>query len=189
MFEDEDEFEYATSRRYVTKRGRGRGRGRGAASPGGAKRGPKPKLGKIKLSKEGRPKKRKLEDDDEEYYETGPRKKGTSNRRERGSIRDRRPHVLFAEKLESIRAMVENRPNAGPFQKPVNRRQLPTYYELISNPMDLSTIRDKIQRYEYRTAEAFVKDFELMKSNAIKFNGKYFDPFMLCYLFWGRNCW
>ena len=26
-------------------------------------------------------------------------------------------------------------------------------------------------RYEYRTAEAFVKDFELMKSNAVKFNG------------------
>lgn len=27
-------------------------------------------------------------------------------------------------------------------------------------------------RYEYRTADAFLKDFELMKSNAIKFNGK-----------------
>jgi hypothetical protein len=27
-------------------------------------------------------------------------------------------------------------------------------------------------RYEYRTADALVKDFELMKSNAIKFNGQ-----------------
>ena len=26
--------------------------------------------------------------------------------------------------------------------------------------------------YEYRTADAFVKDFELMKNNAVKFNGK-----------------
>ena len=26
-------------------------------------------------------------------------------------------------------------------------------------------------RYEYRTADAFLKDFNLMKSNAIKFNG------------------
>jgi hypothetical protein len=30
-----------------------------------------------------------------------------------------------------------------------------------------------IIRYEYRTADTFLKDFALMKSNAIKFNGKY----------------
>ncbi|CAB9522936.1 Transcription initiation factor TFIID subunit 1 [Seminavis robusta] len=177
MFEDEDEFEYATRARFggVTKK-RGRGRGRGSGTPTGAKRGPKPRtlqLGKLKtkVSKEQRMKKRKREEEEADLYTTASKRKGTSNRKERGSIRDRRPHVIFAERLESIRAMAETRPHAGPFLKPVNRRAVPKYYEVISNPIDLSTIRDKIQRYEYRTADAFVKDFELMKNNAIKFNG------------------
>jgi hypothetical protein len=36
-------------------------------------------------------------------------------------------------------------------------------------PIELNFCRS---RYEYRTADSFVKDFELMKNNAIKFNGK-----------------
>ena len=68
--------------------------------------------------------------------------------------------------------MVEARPGSRPFDKPVSRRALPRYYEVISNPIDLSTIRDKIGRYEYKTADQLVKDFELMKNNAVKFNGK-----------------
>jgi hypothetical protein len=80
--------------------------------------------------------------------------------------------VIFAEKLEAIRAAVESRPFAGPFLKPVNRRHLPQYYERITHPIDLSTIKDKISRYDYRTADALVKDFELMKNNAAKFNGE-----------------
>ena len=30
-----------------------------------------------------------------------------------------------------------------------------------------------MRRYEYRTADAMLKDFALMKSNAIKFNGAF----------------
>ena len=175
MFEDEDDFDYAQKRYGTTRRGRGRGRGGRAGTPTGAKRGPKPRtlLGKLKTkTKDGRKKRKRADDDDEDEEYNIVKRKGTSNRRERGSIRDRRPHVIFAERLESIRVMVESRPNAGPFQKPVPRKALPTYYEVISYPMDLSTIREKIQKYEYRTAESFVKDFELMKSNAVKFNGK-----------------
>jgi Bromodomain len=67
---------------------------------------------------------------------------------------------------------MEARPFAQPFLKPVNRRLIPRYYEVISNPIDLQTIRDKISRYEYRRADALIKDFELMKSNAVKFNGE-----------------
>lgn len=178
LFEDDDDFDFASKGRYGTKARRG-GRGRGgrtATSPGGAKRGPKPRtlqIGKLKtkVSKEQRMKKRKREEEEADLYVQPAKRKGTSNRRERGSIRDRRPHVIFAERLESIRAMVEARPSSRPFDKPVNRRQIPRYYEVISNPIDLSTIRDKIGRYEYKTAAAFVKDFELMKNNAIKFNG------------------
>ena len=171
IFEDEDDFEFSSRGRGhgLKRRGGGR-RGRGGST---AKAMPRTTFGKLKssVSKEQRLKKRKREEDDLELYTSAARRKGTSNRKERGSIRDRRPHVIMADRLESIRSAIESRPSSGPFHKPVNRRTWPQYYEKISNPIDLSTIRDKIQKYEYRTADAFLKDFELMKSNAIKFNG------------------
>mmetsp|Transcript_7451 Transcript_7451/g.12004 ORF Transcript_7451/g.12004 Transcript_7451/m.12004 type:complete len:142 (+) Transcript_7451:2161-2586(+) len=43
---------------------------------------------------------------------------------------------------------------------------------MIHEPIDLQTIREKNRKYEYNTADKFVAHFELMKTNAIKFNGK-----------------
>ena len=169
MFEDDDDFEYSSKGRLSS------GKRRGARRPGG--RGPSRARGNLqfgklkqKVTKEERARKRRREEDELEVYNAHAKRKTTNNRRERGSIRDRRPHVIFAERLEEIRAKVEARPHVGVFMKPVNRRVLPRYYEIISNPIDLSTMRDKIGKYEYRTADALVKDFELMKNNAIKFN-------------------
>lgn len=170
MFEDEDDFEYSSKGRNAGKRRVGGRRRPGERGPSRA-RGTL-QFGKLKqkVSKEERARKRRREEEELEAYNVHAKRKTTNNRRERGSIRDRRPHVIFAERLESIRSQVESRPAVQPFMKPVNRRVLPRYYELISNPIDLQTIRDKISRYEYRSSDALVKDFELMKSNAIKFN-------------------
>lgn len=172
-FEDEDDFEFRGGRhsRGRTKGNNGR-RGRGS-SASGSPRKKELQFGKLKsrVTKEQRIKKRKREEDEMEVYSTMQRRQGTSNRKERGSIRDRRPHVIFANKLEQIRSTVEMRESAGPFLKPVSRKDYPQYYEIISHPMDLATIKDKISKYEYRTAQGMLKDFELMKSNAIKFNG------------------
>merc|ERR1712154_104481 len=99
-------------------------------------------------------------------------KKGTSNRKERGSARERMPHVVLSGRLESVRSEVEKRKNVGPFLKPVSRSMLPHYYEKIHEPIDLQTIREKNRKYDYNTADKFVEDFALMKNNAIKFNGK-----------------
>ncbi len=101
---------------------------------------------KTKVSKEQRMKKRKREEEEAELYVATAKRMGTSNRRERGSIRERMPHVILADKMEVIRAAVEKRPSSGAFHKPVNRRTLPTYYEIISNPIDLQTIREKNAR-------------------------------------------
>ncbi|KAL7568791.1 hypothetical protein ACA910_007211 [Epithemia clementina (nom. ined.)] len=183
MFEDEDNFDYSWRGRFGQS---GNAKRRAGAGPAGGRkraegrtgprqaRGPPLQFGKLKtkISKEDRMRKRKREEEELEVYSAQAKLKSTNNRRERGSIRDRRPHVIFATKLESMRAAVESRPNAGPFRKPVSRKVVPRYYEVISNPIDLQTIRDKIKRYEYRTADALLDDFELMKSNAIKFNGE-----------------
>lgn len=132
MFEDEDDFEFSTRGRGSSK-GRGKRRGRAATTAKGLR---------MKTSK-----KRRRDDDDFEVYTTVTRRKGTSNRKERGSIRERRSHVILANKLEGIRTLIESRPTSGAFHKPVNRRALPRYYEMISDPIDLSAIRDKIKKY------------------------------------------
>jgi len=98
-------------------------------------------------------------------------KQSTSNRRERGSARDKLPHVQLADRLEAIRLAVERRPNSADFHRPVPRRKIPRYYEVISKPIDLQTIRDKNSKYGYKTAQSFLRDFDLMMNNAIKFNG------------------
>ena len=172
MFEDDDDFEYSSRGRMSGKR-RGPSRRRGSTGGRATTRGRSNfQFGKLKtkVSKEERMRKRKREEEELEVYAASAKRKSTNNRRERGSIRERRPHVIFAEKLEAIRGAIESRPFVGPFVKPVNRRLIPRYYEVISHPMDLQTIRDKISRHQYRKADALVRDFELMKSNAIKFN-------------------
>jgi len=174
VFEDEDDFEYSSRGRLHTHKRRGGGKRRAGSGGRAAPRGRNLQLGKLKtkISKEERIRKRQREDDELDVYTHTAKRKGTNNRRERGSIRDRRPHVIFAEKLEAIRGAIEARPFAGPFVKPVNRRLIPRYYEVISHPIDLQTIRDKISRYEFRSADVMLRDFELMRSNATKFNGQ-----------------
>jgi len=146
MFEDEDDYEYSSKGRGGAGRRRGVNRKRGGR--GTPRVRANLQIGKLKqkISKEERIRKRKREEEELEVYATSAKRKGTSNRRERGSIRDRRPHVIFAEKLEEIRSAVESRQFSGPFHKPVPRRLVPKYYEVISHPIDLQTIRDKISR-------------------------------------------
>lgn len=145
MFQDEDDFEYSSKGRlHSNRRHIGGKKKEGRLHP----RARALQIGKLKtkISTEERMRKRQREEDELEVYSVAVKRKGTNNRRERGSIRDRRPHVIFAEKLESIRASVESRPMVGPFLKPVNRKIIPRYYEVISHPIDLSTIREKINR-------------------------------------------
>lgn len=142
----------------------------------GPKKASHSKFTSIKHSRaqaqENRKKKRMKLQEEAELYKSHVRGKGTSNRKERGSARERMPHVILADRLEAVRSAVEGRPNAGAFHKPVSRALYPHYYEIILEPIDLQTIREKNRKYDYNTADKFVADFELMKMNAIKFNGK-----------------
>lgn len=47
---------------------------------------------------------------------------------------------------------------------------IPDYLKIIKRPMDLSTIRQKLDRGDYKTAAAFAADFRLMLSNCFVFN-------------------
>ncbi|KAM9326982.1 bromodomain-containing protein 2 [Gastrophryne carolinensis] len=61
---------------------------------------------------------------------------------------------------------------AWPFYKPVDATALGLhdYHDLIKHPMDLSTIKKKMENREYRDAQEFAGDVRLMFSNCYKYN-------------------
>ncbi|XP_056394652.1 bromodomain-containing protein 2 isoform X3 [Hyla sarda] len=61
---------------------------------------------------------------------------------------------------------------AWPFYKPVDASALGLhdYHEIIKHPMDLSTIKKKMENREYHDAQEFAADVRLMFSNCYKYN-------------------
>ncbi|XP_064186633.1 bromodomain testis-specific protein isoform X3 [Anguilla rostrata] len=61
---------------------------------------------------------------------------------------------------------------AWPFYKPVDadRLGLHDYHDIIKQPMDLSTIRKKMEAREYKDVQEFASDFRLMFFNCYKYN-------------------
>uniref|UniRef100_A0A8D0KQT6 Bromo domain-containing protein n=1 Tax=Strix occidentalis caurina TaxID=311401 RepID=A0A8D0KQT6_STROC len=56
------------------------------------------------------------------------------------------------------------------FTKPVNPGEASDYDRVIKQPMDLSSILTKINLHQYLTAEDFLKDIDLICSNALEYN-------------------
>nr|XP_046226016.1 bromodomain-containing protein 3-like isoform X7 [Oncorhynchus gorbuscha] len=61
---------------------------------------------------------------------------------------------------------------AWPFYKPVDAEalELHDYHEIIKHPMDLSTVKKKIDAREYPDAQMFAADVRVMFSNCYKYN-------------------
>ncbi|KAJ0051152.1 hypothetical protein NL108_014599, partial [Boleophthalmus pectinirostris] len=61
---------------------------------------------------------------------------------------------------------------AWPFYKPVDVKALGLhdYYDIIKHPMDLSTIKKKLDSRQYKDAQEFAADVRLMFSNCYKYN-------------------
>ncbi|KAI4903798.1 hypothetical protein NFI96_010267 [Prochilodus magdalenae] len=56
------------------------------------------------------------------------------------------------------------------FSKPVDIEEVSDYLEVIREPMDLSAIMTKIDTHKYTTAKDFLKDVDLICSNALEYN-------------------
>ncbi|KAH7104698.1 Bromodomain-containing protein [Auriculariales sp. MPI-PUGE-AT-0066] len=61
---------------------------------------------------------------------------------------------------------------ASPFYEPVDwqKLEIPSYPKIIKKPMDLTTMRRKLDRNEYDDAVQFFADFKLMIRNCFTFN-------------------
>ncbi|KAJ2879907.1 hypothetical protein H4R27_005040 [Coemansia aciculifera] len=67
---------------------------------------------------------------------------------------------------------LQAQPSAIEFMAPVDpvKQGVPTYFDVIKRPIDLSTIRTKLTRRQYKSANEFKEDLELLFSNCFLFN-------------------
>ncbi|KAI1179634.1 histone acetyltransferase GCN5-like protein [Nemania sp. FL0916] len=65
---------------------------------------------------------------------------------------------------------LQNHKQAWPFLQPVNREEVPDYYNVITSPMDLSTVEERLQQDQYSVPKDLVDDVKLIFSNCRKYN-------------------
>lgn len=59
---------------------------------------------------------------------------------------------------------------AAPFGFPVDESIAPGYFDVISDPMDLSTLEANAQRGQYRGMASFTADLKRIWTNAYRYN-------------------
>ncbi|KAK0416026.1 hypothetical protein QR680_012256 [Steinernema hermaphroditum] len=79
--------------------------------------------------------------------------------------------VGFSFILDKIVQDCRNIPKSFAFHQPVDARKIARYYDVIKNPIDLSTIEANIKNHKYKTMKAFRDEFQLMWDNCMLFNG------------------
>ncbi|KAI9121621.1 hypothetical protein K1719_008654 [Acacia pycnantha] len=81
---------------------------------------------------------------------------------------DRKASLQCAAILKSL----TSRPYSWVFSKPVDpvALNIPDYFSVISEPMDLGTIKSKLEKNLYSSAEEFAADVRLTFSNAMTYN-------------------
>ncbi|KAJ3325006.1 Bromodomain-containing protein 9 [Boothiomyces sp. JEL0866] len=82
----------------------------------------------------------------------------------------KRKKITLSNCLEKLITMITQRDTYGFFLYPVDTALVPDYANIIKNPMDLGTMRDKVTKKMYKNCEEFKKDFELVVRNAKLYN-------------------
>lgn len=74
---------------------------------------------------------------------------------------------------------MQNHQQSWPFIQPVSREEVADYYDVIKEPMDLSTMETKLEADNYATPEDFIKDANLIFNNCRKYNNET-TPYAKC---------
>lgn len=83
----------------------------------------------------------------------------------------KKPSVVFQDRLLKLTSCFIAIPFSNAFHRPVSAKKFPNYKNIIKNPMDLSTIKNKIKEGKYSTYSMFLDDLTLMKDNCAINNG------------------
>ncbi|KAJ7262324.1 hypothetical protein B0H12DRAFT_1321935 [Mycena haematopus] len=70
--------------------------------------------------------------------------------------------------------------DAEAFLKPVSKAEVPDYYDVITNPMDLQTMLKKVKQKQYKSKREFKDDLDLIWSNCFTYNATETHPLRQC---------
>ncbi|PVH71358.1 histone acetyltransferase GCN5-like protein [Cadophora sp. DSE1049] len=79
-------------------------------------------------------------------------------------------HGPHFNQLRRFLGEIQNHKQAWPFLNPVNRDEVPDYYNVITSPMDLSLVEEKLHQDQYLAPRNLVDDLKLIVSNCRKYN-------------------
>ncbi|KAM8744263.1 bromodomain-containing protein 3-like isoform 3-T7 [Acanthopagrus schlegelii] len=103
----------------------------------------------------------------------------SERRMRRRTSQDGRPNEQLKFCNDILKEMLSKKhvAYAWPFYKPVDAvaLQLHDYHDIIKYPMDLSTVKKKMDRGEYQDAQGFAADIRLIFSNCYKYNPPHHD--------------
>ena len=105
--------------------------------------------------------------------------------------RIKRDPLVFLQStfMEAILAMNKSK-YAIHFADPISPKEVFDYYDVIDDPMDLRTMRKRVEAGHdetYQSRDEFLKDLRLICSNALIYNGKD-KPESQNWSYWGRAC-
>ncbi|KAJ7454601.1 hypothetical protein B0H11DRAFT_261161 [Mycena galericulata] len=70
--------------------------------------------------------------------------------------------------------------DAEAFLKHVSKAEVPDYYDVITNPMDLGTMLKKVKQKQYKSKREFKDDLDLIWSNCFTYNATETHPLRQC---------
>lgn len=74
--------------------------------------------------------------------------------------------------MQQLLSDMQGHPSSWPFAQPVSRKEVADYYEVIKEPMDLSTMEAKLEADKYSNMEEFVYDARLIFDNCRSYNNE-----------------
>lgn len=67
---------------------------------------------------------------------------------------------------------LQNHASSWAFLNPVNKDEVTDYYEVIKEPMDLSTMEQRLEENVYENLDAFLNDASKIFNNCKAYNGE-----------------
>lgn len=78
---------------------------------------------------------------------------------------------FLSDFLYFVVCTLQSHPSSWPFLEPVSAKDVPDYFEVIKQPMDMSLIMKKLKNHMYTTPKDFSNDIYLMCNNCFAYNG------------------
>jgi hypothetical protein len=110
-----------------------------------------------------------VEEEPAESVKKGRKPKESKEVEEEGEAEAKKPASANMKKMKRILKAFYQDDRSLPFREPVPVDEVPGYAELISTPMDLSTVKAQLASYD-ETPGKFLRDMRLIFDNCQKFN-------------------